>query len=133
MDGNHRLEEEDLIVLTMADVLIERNIVFGEGKVQQSLVKMVVSATVEVAIADNSPRRRIFRSRDRIFRWEEHRNARPTNISQNLYLPLASKNLTIRKASLLVCESVLIGLFGTRLGGAYSNCPFVTHYNGGNL
>ena len=54
----------------------------------------------------------------------------------SLYLPLASKNLeerTIRKASLLVCESVLIGLFGTGPGGAYSNCPFVTHYNGGNL
>lgn len=54
----------------------------------------------------------------------------------SLYLPLASKNLeerTIRKASLLVCESVLIGLFGTRPGGAYSNCPLVTHYKGGNL
>lgn len=54
----------------------------------------------------------------------------------SLYLPLASKNLeerTIRKASLLVCESVLVGLFGTRLGGAYSTCPFVTHYKGENL
>ena len=54
----------------------------------------------------------------------------------SLYLPLASKNLeerTIRKASLLVCESVLIGLFGTRPGEANSNCPFVAHYQGGNL
>ncbi|MCJ1248721.1 hypothetical protein MMC30_005940 [Trapelia coarctata] len=53
-----------------------------------------------------------------------------------MYLPLTSKNLeerTIRKASLLVCESVLIGLFGTRPGGAYSNCPFVTYYKRGNL
>lgn len=55
--------------------------------------------------------------------------------SMSLYLPPSSKNLEerkIRKASLLVCESVLIGLFGTRLGGAYNNCPFVTHYKGGN-
>jgi hypothetical protein len=54
----------------------------------------------------------------------------------SLYLPPASKYLEERtnwKASLLVCESVLIGLFGTRPGGAYSNCPFVTHYKGGNL
>ena len=53
-----------------------------------------------------------------------------------MYLPLASKYLeerTIRKASLLVCESVFIGLFGTRPGGALSNCPFFTHYKGGNL
>jgi hypothetical protein len=38
----------------------------------------------------------------------------------SLYLPLASKNLkerTIRKVSLLVCESILMGLFGTHLGG----------------
>jgi len=45
----------------------------------------------------------------------------------SLYLPLASKYLEeciIRKASLLVCESVFIGLFGTRPGGALSNCPW---------
>jgi hypothetical protein len=53
-----------------------------------------------------------------------------------LHLPLASKypeERTIRKASLLVCESVFIGLFGTRPGGVLSNCPFFTHYKGGNL
>jgi hypothetical protein len=45
----------------------------------------------------------------------------------SLYLPLASKYLeerTIRKASLLACESVFIGLFATRPGGALSDCPF---------
>jgi hypothetical protein len=54
----------------------------------------------------------------------------------SLYLPLASKYLeerTVRKASLPACESVFIGLFGTRSGGALSNCPFFTHYKGGNL
>jgi hypothetical protein len=53
----------------------------------------------------------------------------------SLYLLLASKYLeerTIRKMSLLVCESVFIGLFGTRPGGALSNCPFCTYYKGGS-
>jgi hypothetical protein len=45
----------------------------------------------------------------------------------SLYLPVASKYLEkrkIRKASLLVCKIVFRGLFGTRPGGALSNCSF---------